>query len=677
MTKATLIVMSAALFTLVACEDEQYQGGAGVDAGATDTGSGNADASGEDTAPSTDSGVSDTGTLDTSAPDTGVADTSAQPDVPPDFEFAQLPELYEDLCAPRTTAMTDEALARRALRWMRVALDQGCTITEARESSEADGMQVMTYEGLQPPTCDMGRCAQELPRSVWVWTDRDDLSGRTVRWRGTLTGSREATGDQTTIRVALAGRRVSNTLTWRWEWTFDEAGHMLTERRWQGDWLVFDIRFAWEGDQRVSAVREDFRSDRDAPVTTEMTWTYTADGLLESGQAHQLGGPVHRARWTYDGGRPVAVERRWREVIEVANETVWLEQTWTWDGDRVVERTTDLRPERAGIPEQLPDDMGPTTNYYLGNWEDARTIEGAACVRPPTSITHGYPEAWYDLGWSLDERPTRIGFDHRYDGFAYNYGSLAWYGHYGVATAYIEPNSDATITTRYDDQGRMVEERVVTLLPGMDVESVLDRERLFDGERLVVDSLNDPRRDDPLELRFEFVVSDGFEQLRTHRQGDAVFSRQQWVYDGDRLTDYAIDIDEAILSLSPFGPLDPSLLMGLETIAIYTQDWTDTSEGTRMTRTRSAPGSPEVEAEEWSQLTTNDGGAIRQFWEQGFQITVERDAQGRLRRYNNGPSDDLSEATEITYLGDDTGLVQTWRTRAVNSWEGEYTYTCR
>lgn len=209
-----------------------------------------------------------------------------------------------------------------------------------------------------------------------------------------------------------------------------------------------------------------------APRTQVGTWTLDADG----GRGELvLGEHEVTADWTF-GEAMIAVTRR-------VDGLVFERQAWRLDADAgLVERTIET-PDAPGVEQRALVVASPLDDLQAlrdeARWDDALVREDVArgCDRLPSSYGHGYPaaEGWYVAG------ATEAGTDA--------VTAVGWYGHGGdEAGAPFAPERSRSITLRYDEDERMVEERLERGASDGGPHDLL-RERAFDGGDLVIDRM--------------------------------------------------------------------------------------------------------------------------------------------------------------------------------------------
>lgn len=323
------------------------------------------------------------------------------------------------------------------------------------------------------------------------------------------------------------------------EWEEEDRLTELEQEVWNGDRLERRVYI-----QRIR--REDVR--------LEAEWTYDADGRLTEVTTKADDVPVARSVWSYENGQPASVDRR---IGGISIER----QSWEYDRHGLAARHVETGPEHADVtvPEELrrlsrhtvhvhdsyaravahPPAMSyenPAINSNI-HLED---VESGDCVELPSAPGgHGYP---------LDENAYHLGLDADHDniGLTYDYGYAGympgkWYGHLGVATAWPSENyiygwrgHEVEAGLEYDEEGRMVRERIEFRPSVNDETVVVERTRSFASIGLVADQIDvvSGSKSGTAELRFD--RNEGGDLLsRTRYRNDELVAVQDWSYGDD------------------------------------------------------------------------------------------------------------------------------------------------
>lgn len=295
-------------------------------------------------------------------------------------------------------------------------------------------------------------------------------------------------------------------------------------------------------------------------------WTWR-DGLLD--QAVVVGGetdPLVTVDYRYDGeGQPVAITRSVGDIVVA-------EQSWRWDDDgRLAARSGSYDPGgllqgyaaephdapayRVGVDDFEPVLMGGMMVGFASPWDpwrDALPVEHDDCLRPPTAVGHGFPDAegHYRLGFAVDQAPNGIGFAYGYNGYGFEYGTRSWYGHDGIGTGerlvLWGRGVAVDYTIGYDAEGRMVaEDASVTTAPyGATVTDHRSRTRTFGEAGLAEDTVErsgDTAVDQTSTLVFERDAA-GHPLERRRLVDGELAGRQTWSWDGDQLASHEVRV---------------------------------------------------------------------------------------------------------------------------------------
>ncbi|MGM0575330.1 MAG: hypothetical protein ACQEXJ_06340 [Myxococcota bacterium] len=464
------------------------------------------------------------------APDTD----PAQPDAGPDVGEPEQPTGW---CAAGPPQLSRD-LAPDLREWVLAREEAGCAL-QAMEVDEGLDGSVDTQEAFPSKPCGAD-CAEQLPGFAVAWSEESEFAGqREDHRRGVVEAWRLQDGS---LEAVLVTRRESSNATERLERRWDADGRLLEERHWWDDSLWRELTQTWDGDRLVGATVVDHVNGTGA---WEYAWQYGDARLLSATLAHE--GETASVTWEYDDqGRPLHVERR-------VDDEVWLEQSWSWDEAAsglgvLAERTSSWRTGLSSNIRAL-DDHQPRHASPLAPapWTGSLPREVGSCERVPTAILHGYPEAEgvWDLGWPVGERPHGIGFDYGYQGYAYNYGDDAWFGHGGVGGAgdLREPSRRGETTITYDAGERFAGAETTWLDEDGEVVGEAIRTRTLDGDRVVEDRLERTiAGGEPLVTAFAFAWdAEGRLAERSYRYEGAELARHTWAWDAqDRIIAHGI-----------------------------------------------------------------------------------------------------------------------------------------
>jgi hypothetical protein len=478
--------------------------------------------------------------------------------------------------------------------WFRVSLCAATTLMlgvscgpELRESSDDQAAKWAVSEASRAPIC-MPRAlayqppgAPELPREVfeacplqtisWTYPSHPgaNQSVTYVRNGDHVTHIVENASREETQRTTYAlenGRPVviENTQHFRYygrgkqvrRWEFDEEDRLVAfrERTFSGEGLTHDTVIAqtWDDDRLVERRKRISVHGQDTDLTYR--WQYDGFRLVSATITDVDDTVVHSVEWTYTAtGLPASVRRRVREADV-------LVQTWVWsDEDELLGREVllDAGGVRAGDVAlgaghltHTVDDFAPGIGHngygysayqsFLTNpWPDAHDREVEGCVRPPTSLGHGYPdeEPEYHLGWSADDRPSGMGFAYGYQGYGWGYGDAGWFSHDRVASTLwpgVAEHLHRTLVFAidYDARGRMVREAIDVIAADAS-NTRLERTRTFESDQMREDRVVVRRPNDEVVSRFMIFERDEKGAIIERRlyHEDLELSRHEWVRD--------------------------------------------------------------------------------------------------------------------------------------------------
>ncbi len=366
------------------------------------------------------------------------------------------------------------------------------------------------------------------------------------------------------------------------EWTFDGRGRLTsyTKQRWLEEDGVDILQSAHQIDQtwrdgRLVARTED-RSYGERDTRKAYEWRYDERGQLAEALVNASpSGASQRSVWTYEDGRPVAVERSLDEVTTVRHE-------WQYhDGGVVAAHDVEYGPH--GLGESAADiyatsadvvDTYHTPSPYVlyspysqvrSPWRAANPQVDAQreCYTLPSSAGHGYPhdEPAYRLGWAEATEGIRFSSSYGSHGYAYGYGEPLWYGHAGVGTPWpagqYGANGVLTAQLEYDARGRMVGE-TLNLAPyasdgaeagsqqGVPEPTRIERRRRFGETGLLDDQITVETVEETHERRLSFERSPEGHILQRELLGeDGRLAFQTWAYDREsRVTGHGVHIAE-------------------------------------------------------------------------------------------------------------------------------------
>ena len=327
------------------------------------------------------------------------------------------------------------------------------------------------------------------------------------------------------------------------DWKF--AASMPTSGAPESEWTVLVKEQTWDGDRLLGRVERD---GEDGPIVRNFEWTYDGRGRLIAAEALDRTQPeyerVYSARYAYnENDRLVSLDRFVHDVLVES-------QAWDWEDDQLVARSFEstgiatLASLHGGeswewmFPGGLDNYERTPTDWMSNPWPNALPRESDGCELAPQGPGHGYPtaEEEYDLSWSIDQRPSGIGFAYGNDSFGWNYGDLAWFGHAGLGSSWLGGpmlGNDVSVESRveYNSLGQMQRESATTRVGDRSLHT--DRERTFTDGLLAED-----------QVVFEFEGAETARVLRFERspsgelirrelvEGDAILAEQRWERDG-------------------------------------------------------------------------------------------------------------------------------------------------
>ena len=538
---------------------------------------------------------------------------------------------------------------------------QGCALEQIDIDNDGDGV-VDSSEMIALPSeleCDdAGNCEQELPGFAWGWSQSSELrTDYGMDWEdiyeGIVSGRRLIQQGQETIELHLRTKPMGSTATREVVRVFDTSGKMLSEEYYFNDQLWFEVQNTWESGHLVLQTLDDFINSGGQRST--LNWSYDDAGRMQSSSYHRQNGELHSAHFAYDEqGRLIALERQYGEVK-------WLTQQWNYQDDALVSRTNSFisayewHPSGDTALPQSPSD-------YYSHWDKSIVDFSGDCVLPPVSLFHGYPDAEviYQLGWSREEVPDRIGFAYGYSGYGWNYGDLSWFGHDGIAGfyGYETWSSDAEISNTITyEEGIMVAETI-----SFNGEEYATRNRQIENGRIVMDEVTSATESGVERKSLVFTYNDAGQLTNRQLQhDDNLIHQSSWSYDSDgNMVEHSIT-GQQMLS-------DNDELTHLST---YRQSFTETTD--TVTRVREQLNAI---ASEWQYIDeyregVHSLGRFEQV-EERFVVFDEVD-QIVMKGYGN-----VEEPTAFdTYTLDSDDLLMFWETvTAEGSAEKTYLHSC-
>jgi YD repeat-containing protein len=289
------------------------------------------------------------------------------------------------------------------------------------------------------------------------------------------------------------------------------------------------------------------RAGEDGPISRNFEWQYDDRDRLVSAEAvdHSTAEfeRAFSAEYGYNSEDRLTQLTRFVSGVEVEH------QTWEWEGDRLTARTyrspglAELAETHGGeswewaYPGGLDTYERTLTDWTSNPWSSAVPIERGDCEMLPQGPGHGYPaaEIEYDLTWSMDQRPSGIGFAYGNDSYGWNYGDLAWFGHAGLGSSWLGApmlSGDFEVLARveYDDEGRMIREFAETRGPTGSLGS--ERTRTFEASGLAADHVIF-RFEEEVTERTLLFERDALGELtrRVLLEGDDPLAEQRWTRD--------------------------------------------------------------------------------------------------------------------------------------------------
>ncbi len=488
MNRWTLIVVGASVLMLVGCE----AGGGGSELSLSD-----------DASPT-------------------VADTVT---APADVFHAPETVSVQPWCAPRATPPLVD-LAPGAAELYASVQGGGCSLLRVERDFDGDGV----VDETEPVDTASGAESFGV-----AWTEPSDMGGRIpLLWWGIARGERDPDGG---LLLELDVQRYQHSARQRVVRRYDPDGEVLREEHWWNGDLWFEVDLERSDGHLARATHTDHVNGSEGPRTRVYSWSRNELGqLLEATVVASGAGamPEQRAEWTLDpAGRPLRVVRQFAGDLEII-------QSWSYGDDgRLEERSMEQSSGGWGGGRYQLDDLSPwaeRVDYISYDWRDALPrASGFGCRRVPSAPGHGYPsgEGVYELGWSQSERPTGIGFDYGYGGYAYYYGDFAWFGHGGVAGG-DDPlgyGEGGQVVVTYDSEGHAVREEVETRFAEL-ASRIQVRERRFERGQLASDNRTWSQGEDTHISQMAFTYDDSARLTgRDYALDDVTIASHSWAYD--------------------------------------------------------------------------------------------------------------------------------------------------
>lgn len=468
---------------------------------------------------------------------TAIGEPSQEPSTEPSTEPDDTDAPQIEACGPQPNDQAPQIAVDLFEKALEVE-EQACFLERIDIDSDGDGVSDSS-EAFAAPTdedCeDPDNCEQELPSFAFAWSQHSEngfgLFGQYEdMYEGLVEGRRVITEGVETLELDLSFELTGSTADRRVERIYDTSGNTLQETYFFNAERWFVTTNQWENGLLVAQDMQDFINSNGG--TTSLSWTYGDDGRMSTSSYTNSYGQHNTATFSYDE------EGRLVELTRFVDDELWLTQTWTYEGGELVSRTNVLLGGYTWITGA--DNMVPiSSGDYESHWDQSLSMENDDCITPPISLAYGYPDQdeVYQLGWSREDVPDRVGFAYGYDGYGWMYGDLSWFGHGGIAGMYpIYGNEDSqsTITVNYEN-GVMVEEQVRVSDSGGDTLNIVRSRQIEDGRILSDELTSTSTTADGTEVQVERLdfTYDGTGNLtqRDLYMNDAYVHQSTWSYD--------------------------------------------------------------------------------------------------------------------------------------------------
>ena len=459
-------------------------------------------------------------------------------------------------CTPQPNIQT-QALGFDVFQKMREVEEQSCFLSVRDIDTDNDGYSDSSEEFNSPSAIseceDENNCVQTLPSFAVSWTESSafnlDLYTHGALSEGIVDGERIIVDGTETIVLHIAYHAYGSTADQEIERIYSPEGSILEERFYFNGDLWFEVFNTWEDELLVS---QDAYDHINANGThTNLQWSYDEEGRMIQSVYATDNQPVSTASFAYDE------EGRLLQLTRDVDGEVQLKQSWTYENGVLLSRSSEYIPY-AQWYTSADDAHAQGVLDYSSHWDSSIPTAGENCVRLPYSVMHGYPdqEKVYQLGWERNDVPNNIGFSYQYDGYGWNYGTLSWFGHTGVASIFdtTEWNADTmrknTIT--YQD-GTMVTE-VLTNVNDEESSFSITRTRTFEGDLMITDEVIETNTSSPVTKTLSFSYDEqGNLQTRNLHLDGVHTHHNTWSYDAQgHLTGHNISMllsDSDTLSL--------------------------------------------------------------------------------------------------------------------------------
>ncbi len=363
----------------------------------------------------------------------------------------------------------------------------------------------------------------------------DDLSRVLTRFHG----ASPARGPQRIERIITSNYPYSGPLREETTWELGPGGAPVEVVQRGADGTTSTWRWTRTDGRLVAQSFERQRGGR-LEASRSIAWHWEGERLRFGSQFDSESGVTEQTEWSWDGrGRLVAIERRVDTPLVPWGPSEggftpappWHRQGFQWTAEgHLTAREVSVYAPSGPVDGNFAWRRAPMDDFearipwrgdYATTWPADprprfaeslwRARADGACRLPPTTETHGWPEAEraYELGFADGWAEDGLGWRYGYGGYGYGYGQEAWIGPEGLGaeawpglgdSGWVWRSFDNRIS--YDSEGRMISEHFtltgdvdpVTATPA-DVGTLI-RERTFgpqsagaEGEDLTLNPL--------------------------------------------------------------------------------------------------------------------------------------------------------------------------------------------
>ena len=495
------------------------------------------------------------------------------------------PEVTEpmilEICAPQPHIYHNRwSIAPRLKDWVDELAELPCTLASQELEPSITHLRGQARFGqVGEESCDDEGCWVTLPSTTRSWyespDDRRGFLDSGELWVGVIDARRHLASGQ--VEAYLIASKIGHSALREIQRSWDERGHILRDRHSFNRQLWSDVTYTWSDD---AITHVDFQDHINGSSGYTFDFMYDVEGRLSVAQVSS-GMKRQESRWTYDvQGRPASVIRLMSNSRE--SQQPWLHQAWSYDDQGGLSAHTSLINPELLTPMMmnqmgraaLLDSYQPTSTMSQYDWDRqaakiGRGNDGQDCLSLPTGVEIGYPSAEqvYDLGWPALMRPEGIDVAHGFQRI-YRVGMLGWMSHFGAEGEYspalsnlvlaqqiAQPDSDEPADesgvirsviryqglkavseelTSYSPEQVQLTDQAFVLMPDVEPRSLLERERVWTGDRLTRDQIE---FSNGMTRTFSFTYDDeGRVTERSLSRGAELIARYTWAYHPDSIT---------------------------------------------------------------------------------------------------------------------------------------------